>query len=314
MKKIFGYILLWILAMAASLVIVWVVPGTHPHDLAAMVNKKIMLESMAQPRIIFVGGSSQLTLKSPLIGKELNRHVANMSLWGGLGTKEHLEEIAPLLREGDAVVITMEYAAAIDAGFVKYIHNNDESKKCFFLMSPCRHAADYLAEGRYYELFSIVHDLAQMKVKSYIRNLVLLNFRQMFDVGFPNYRGEFNANGDRLHPYVSIRPIVDTNSTFNDPDWKNHAFINDFTVYAKGRGARVFFYFSHFPEAYYNKNERHIRAYHDLMKKKLNCVILNRPEDFVYPLEYFADTVYHLNDRGEQIRSREMIRMLREAL
>ncbi|TFH39279.1 MAG: hypothetical protein E4G96_09285 [Chrysiogenales bacterium] len=314
MKKVFGYIALCTLSMAAALAVVWIVPGTHPHDLAAMVNKKLMLASMTPPRIIFVGGSSQLTLDSRLISKELNRKVANMSLWGGLGTREHLEEIAPFLKPGDAVVITMEYAAAIDAGFVKYIHNNDESKKCFFLMSPRRHALHYLAEGRYFELFSIMHDLAQMKVKSYIRNLVLFNFSGIFDIGLPNYATEFNIYGDRVLPYVTVRPIVDSNSTFNEPDWSNHSFINDFTDLAVKRGAKVFFYFSHFPTAYYKKNERYIRAYNDLMREKLNCVILNRPEDFIYPLDYFADTVYHLNQKGERIRSSEMIRMLKRAL
>ncbi|OHD63736.1 MAG: hypothetical protein A2176_14460 [Spirochaetes bacterium RBG_13_51_14] len=314
MKKLVGYITLSIISMILTLCALWIVPGTYPHDLAAMVNKKKMLVSKKPPRIIFIGGSSQLTLDTPLVGKELHYAAVNMSLWGGLGTREHLEEIKPYLKPGDVVVITMEYPAAIDKKYVEYIHTNKESKKFFFLMSPRRHMAEYLANRQYCELFKIVHELAQLKAKSYIRNLVLLNFFHLCDTGFPNYSTEFNTNGDRATPYVVVRPLGDSNTIFNYPEWKNHAFINDFTDYAAARNVKVVFYFSHFPRAYYKLNERYIDAYYDLMKKKLKCIVLNKPSDFVYPEDYFAETVYHLNQKGEKIRSAQLSTMLKKIL
>src|SRR4030042_2539742 len=135
MKRLFLYILLCFVLMGVTLAGIWYAPGTIPHDLAALVNKKEMLISKPSPRMIFVGGSSVLSLKSPLIEKELKYSVINMSLWGGLATMKHLEEIKPFLKPGDIVIVTMEYGTILDDDYLEYTLNNDEGKKFFFLMA-----------------------------------------------------------------------------------------------------------------------------------------------------------------------------------
>lgn len=185
MRKLFGYITLCIISMILSMAVIWVMPGTIPHDLAALVNKKEMLEQKKSPRMIFIGGSSQLTLKTALFEKELPYSMIDMSLWGGLGTAEHLDEVREYLRPGDVVVVTMEYATALDPKYYHYIHTNEEAKRYFFLMSPARHARQYIQKGEYYYVFKTMLDLCQGKVKSYIRNLVLFNPTDLFASGFP---------------------------------------------------------------------------------------------------------------------------------
>ena len=314
MKKLAGYLLLCALSMIVTLIIVWILPGTYPHDLAALVNKKQMLINKKSPRMIFVGGSSQLTLNSPLIEKELKYSVINMSLWGGLGTREHLDEIKPYLKPGDVVVVTMEYGTTLDKKYFEYIHTNDEAKKFFFLMSPGRHARQLLRNREYFTVFTLIFELSQMKVKSYLRAIMTLNLRHLFDNGFPNYDAEFDDNGDRATPYHVFRPLMDSETHFTFAEWKNHEFLNEFYDYATARHARILFYFSHFPERQYKSNERLIDAYHQLMKKSFKGTIINKPSDFIYPEEYFADTIYHLNEKGEKIRSVEMVKLLRKAL
>ena len=153
-----------------------------------------------------------------------------------------------------------------------------------------------------------------MKVKSFIRNLATLHFSHMFDTGLPNYREEFDSNGDRARPYMIFRPLQGIKTNFNYPKKKNIAFLNDFCDYASERKARVFFYFSHFPEELYRANEKYINAYYDLMKTSFKGTLLNKPQDFIYPEKYFADTIYHLNDEGENLRTAKLIRMLKRAL
>lgn len=314
MKKLVGYLLLFSASMLFTLAIIWILPGTHPHDLAALVNKKQMLINKKSPRMIFVGGSSQLTLKSPLIEKELNYSVINMSLWGGLGTREHLEEIKPYLRAGDVVVVTMEYGTTLDKKYCEYIQTNDEAKKFFFLMSPGRHVRQLMRDREYITICRLLFELSQMKVKSYLRGIMTFNLFHLFDIGFPNYDTEFNANGDRSTPYHVFRPLMNSETNFTFAEWKDHQFLNDFHDYAVSRRARILFYFSHFPERQYRVNKRFIDAYYNLMKKSFKGTIVNRSADFVYPEEYFADTVYHLNEKGEKLRSPEMIKLLRKAL
>lgn len=314
MRKLFGYITLCIISMILSMAVIWVMPGTIPHDLAALVNKKEMLEQKKSPRMIFIGGSSQLTLKTALFEKELPYSMIDMSLWGGLGTAEHLDEVREYLRPGDVVVVTMEYATALDPKYYHYIHTNEEAKRYFFLMSPARHARQYIQKGEYYYVFKTMLDLCQGKVKSYIRNLVLFNPTDLFASGFPNYGNEFNANGERAKPYNVHRPLQNLNNTFTYPEWKNLVFLNDFNEFAKKKNARLLFYFSHFPTSEYRLQEKYINAYYDMMKQSFKGTLLNKPGDFIYPEEYFGDTAYHLNDRGETVRSPALLKMIKEAL
>jgi hypothetical protein len=314
MKKLLTHTLIFFVLLSASTALVWFMPGTYPHDLAALVNKREMLKAKRHPCMIFIGGSSLLTLKSRLFEKQFHYSVANMSLWGGLGTKEYLEEIKPYLHPGDVVVVTMEYAADIDKDYIHFIHTNEESKKFFFLMSPGRHAREYLEKGNYFDLFKVVMELSQIKVTSYIRNLVTGNVRHLFDSGFPNYHKEFDENGDRTKPFTIFRPLNDTGADFSYPDNKNFLFLNDFNEYAKSKKVRMFFYFSPFPIGEYKANEKYISAFYEMMKRMAKFPLLNKPSDFMYPKEYFADTIYHLNQRGEKIRSAALIRMLEKAL
>jgi hypothetical protein len=314
MRKLFGYIALCFITIIVTIVIVWFMPGTIPHDLSALVNKREMLEHKKSPRMIFVGGSSQLTLKTGLFEKELGYSMIDMSLWGGLGTYEHLEEIKPYLRAGDVVVVTMEYGTILDPKYYNYIHTNEEAKRFFFLMSPEKHARLLINNGKYYYLFQTILDLCQGKVKSYIRNLVLFNPFEFFNNGFPNYKNEFNANGERATPYTVHRPLVNLNNTFTYPEWKNLVFLNEFNEFAAKKNARLFFYFSHFPTSEYLLQEKYINAYYDMMKQSFKGIILNKPKDFEYPEEYFAETAYHLNEKGETVRSRSLLEMIKKKL
>ena len=314
MIKLFRNILICVFLMAAALLIIWHAPGTIPHDLAALVNKKEMLISKPSPRMIFIGGSSVLSLNSPLIERELKYSVINMSLWGGLATSKHIEEIKPFVRSGDIIVITMEYGTLLDNKYYHYTLTNDEGVKFFFLMSPERHIPRYCSKKEYFSLLKIIHELSQMKIKSFIRNVTTLNISHLFDNGFPNYHEEFNSNGDRAHPYMIFRPLAGMKTTFNYPDRNHITFLNDFCDYAAQKNARVFFYFSPFPEQQYRENIRFINAYYDLMKGSFKGTLLNKTTDFMYPEKYFADTIYHLNEKGEKIRTPKLIEMLKRAL
>jgi hypothetical protein len=194
------------------------------------------------------------------------------------------------------------------------IHTNDEAKKFLFLMSPWRHFQEYIKRRDFYNLIKLMHELAQMKTKSFLLKVVTFNYTHLFDIGFPGFNDEFNANGDRKKPYMIFRPLGDSKTDFTYPEWQKLVFLNDFCDFAAQHKARVFFYFSHFPENKYRETEKYIEAFYQLMEKSFKGTIINKPLDFVFPEDYFADTIYHLNEKGESIRTPKLIKMIKKAL
>ena len=208
----------------------------------------------------------------------------------------------------------MEYATVLDKQYYQYIHTNEESKKFFFLMSPGRHSLEYIKNREYFDLFKKIFVLSQIKATVLLTQSDDRELFAFFDNGFPNYNIEFNENGDRVAPYLMFRPLGNRETKLNYPEETSLAFLNDFSDYASTKKAKIVFYFSHFPEEQYKTNEKYINAYYDMMKKLLKFPMLNKPSDFMYPEDYFADTIYHLNEKGEKIRSAELIRMLKKVL
>jgi hypothetical protein len=310
MKKLVLKSFAMLFLMASCFIILWIMPGMYTHDLAALVNKKEMLEAKKPPRIIFMGGSSLLTLDSRAIERATGRSVANMGLWGGLSIARYLDEIKNDLRSGDTVVITQEYSTVLDSKYVEFINTNEESKKFLLLLSPQRHLARYCHEGSPFEAFKLMMQLVQMKSKSFFQNLVTLNWNSLFRNGYIYYDEEFDRNGDRVRPFKVLRPLDSTGIIFSPHDMGNHRFLNEFYRFASNRNVKVLFYFSHFPAEEYRLNEKTINALHRDLRHSLEFPIINAPADFVFPRDYFADTVYHLNTKGEAVRTRKLIQYL----
>ena len=107
--KIFIYkSLLLVLMVISILTVVFMCPGTSTTDMAAGINKVEMLQGKKSPRILFIGGSNLLTLKSHVIEKELGISVANLSMWYGLNYKDYVKA-KPYLKAQDTVMFVIQY-------------------------------------------------------------------------------------------------------------------------------------------------------------------------------------------------------------
>lgn len=320
---ILGIFSLAALFVAVLSLCVWFVPGDYYHDLAALVNKRDTLESRSAPRLIFIGGSSLATLRSPEIERainrksRLNRPVINLGLWGGLSIERYLDTIFPLLKSGDVVVISQEYATLLDRGYFRYIRTNDEARRFFFLMSPCPSIAALPADRNLVDAASDVTMLNQLKIKTYLALILDVNFRHSFTGGYYRYALQYNAFGDRIRPFRVTRPLNSAGVRFEEPNQANIIYLKEFNERARYRGIHVFFAFPPFPEPDYRLNQVQISDLEILLRKKFGLAVLNSPRDAVYPESCFADTVNHLTPPCEVLRSDSLTRrlapLLREA-
>lgn len=73
--------------------------------------KDSLMDNTPSPRLVVLGGSSvAYGICSPMLRDSLNMNVINAGLTAGLGLKYILEEATPHLRQGDVVLICLEYS------------------------------------------------------------------------------------------------------------------------------------------------------------------------------------------------------------
>lgn len=305
------------LLLALCTLIVWSVPGDYNHDLAALVNKRDMLNSAKSPRIIFIGGSNLITLDSARLELELKKtgnnyySVINMGLWGGLSMERYLDELKPYLAPGDIVVICQEYGTLLSSNFFKYIRENEEANEFFFLMKSRRSIVTD------WQLVDIADDikyiilLNQLKIKTYLHVLIDDNFAHIFTGGFYRYADNYTIHGDRKKSFKIMRPLGEQGARFEEPDAKNLLYLKNFACYGRARNIRVFFSFPPFPEREYSLNKARIDSLVHVIGQDLGMVILTMPGTTVYPETCFADTVNHLQSRCERMRTAALIKQLR---
>lgn len=307
------------LAAALSL-LMWFAPGDYLHDLAALVNKRNLLASRPAPRLIFIGGSSLTTMRSPDIEIAINsntrfgRAVVNLGLWGGLSMERYLGKIIPLLKTGDIVIISQEYATLLDRNYFRFIDENEEARRFFLLMSPGTTFSHLLFEGNVIDGVSDIIILNQLKVKTYLTVILESNFRHRFTGGCYRYEDHYNAFGNRIRPFRVIRPLNAGGTRFDGPLAGNLGYLKDFNDHSRGKGIRVFFAFPPFPEPDYRLNREPISALEILLREELRLELLNSPRDVVYPESCFADSVNHLTPSCEIRRSAALIRCLRSRI
>ncbi len=294
----------------------WFTPGNYYHDLAALVNKRDLLASRTPPRIIFIGGSNLTTMRGNLIEKELNRRsrisrsVVNLGLWGGLNIERYLEEVFPYLKAGDIVIICQEYATLLDPKYFRYIRENDEAPRFFFLMTPGKSIKDHLSECRLIDLSRTIILLNQIKIKTYLAIILESKYDRPCTGGFYRYAEQYNDSGDRIRPFKVMRPLNGSGARFGEPKTDDLAYLQRFNERAGLKGVRFILAFPPFPETDYLLNRVPIGYLEILFDEGFGIELLNEPWHTVYPEGCFADSVNHLTPECERRRSAMIIERL----
>ncbi|HSQ78900.1 MAG TPA: hypothetical protein VLN91_08400, partial [Nitrospirota bacterium] len=101
---------------------------------------------------------------------------------------------------------------------------------------------------------------------------------------------------------------------FSDPRYRDQSFdaVNEFCRDALLQGVRTYFLFPAYPEEEYRRQHEGMRRYEARLRKELGCSILGTPEDFLYPYDFFTNTVNHLNGEGKRIRTEKVITLLQK--
>ena len=307
MKGFFVKLILMLLAVVLTSVVVWFLPGTYFNKLAMMTNKKQRLASIAQPRLVLIGGSNLFGINSGVLQKELNMNAANFGCWGGFRVEDIYDGIEKYLSKGDTVVVVQEYYAMCADCTIA-----DPTGEIFMLLfNPKRTIEKYFVNGKPHEIISLFFRLMQLKVKSYIKQISVGDTSRIFTNGFFYYSRLCNEYGDRVIPFIHMRPLSYSGKIFT-----KFEISHLYEIYRRcsRKGIKVAFSFPPFPIDEYEKSKKSIHHLYNFMRSECPMPLLNAPEDNIYPDEFFADSAYHLTDEGEKIRTARLVQQLKRFL
>jgi len=301
-----------VVAVLATVLLIYSVPGTYEHPLATIVNKVNLIKSTSSPRIIFVGGSEVLVgVNSEMVYRRFGRTVVNMAVYGGFGISDMLHLVEPHVGKGDIVVIIPEYGV-LNGDF----NSDDVSNKWIFLLSP-RYAFEkiYCSNGKLAFLAGDISDLLQCKIEGMWGELWM--GKNPFIDGAAAYARRSNRFGDLMKnwEYVPAEKLAGRGYLLQ-PDPIKPVIIrtlNDFYSAAAKGNAAVYLSFSGFPAGEYERNRAVIESMADQLRKSLGFPVLGSPADTIFPYEYFSNTIYHLRFEGRDKRTAILIGAMEKA-
>ncbi len=300
----------------ASLLAIYLSPMPYKDRLSAILNKREMLMDGRRNRIIFVGGSGLYCgLDSDMIEKRLQRPVVNMGLYYGFGIIPLLNEIRPYLHAGDTVVVIPEYKLIFD-------QYDDLSRKWVYALSPGKNFFPVYQRLRNpFKMFlEDMNGLVHSKLEA-ISSVGSAAFRAgrfvpVFQEGYVFYAQEFNAHGDSLIGFPNAKALQGKGEDFfSESDFGSQSFtaLSTFCLESKRQNVSCFFMFPAFAAKDYRRMRGAFHQYEQRLRKELNCGILGTAEDFIYPDQFFSDSVNHLNAEGKRKRTETVLRLLQNS-
>lgn len=308
MKKLFIKIIILALLVCVTISALVILPP-HNYDgfIAALLDKHRMLETVESPRIVLVGGSNMaFGVDSPKLQNKFGMRVVNTGLHAGMGLKYILDDVRPFIKKNDIIVIVPEYSHfyGLRSGEETLVETLDIYPK----------GISYLNAS---QVKNVISSFPIYLNKKFTVATNKLTKKPLFVYDKIYNRSAFNENGDMESHIGKESKDVSKMEFFpvkGDYDGKTIDDLNDFFEFASKKGARVYFDFPGIPEPHYKKNKDKVDYVYSNLKKQLKFPVMSTPENYVFPVSDFFDTVYHLNKTGRDERTAKFINDLEKYL
>lgn len=290
---------LFLLALLAVVSITAVVAATSFHSdhyMAAAQDKYDLLHATKPPRMILVGGSNlAFSVDSEKIETRFGVPVINMGLHAGVGLKFMLNQIQPVLNQGDIVIIFPEYEQFYslplngrpgELGAVAKFCNS-----CISALVP-QEQYPIVIQGIFYNIEPDLLSLLAPVNDVYSRH----GFNRWGDMTAHLNQKDRGDLSNRIVPVeiVAPNPAVE--------------FLNEF--YTSNADVRMYVMFPAIPADEYENQKKEFSALQGFLADTLKIPVLGTPQDFLYPRKFFFDTVYHMTALGREKRTERIVELL----
>ncbi len=295
-KKVCIALLIFIIFAIVSLMgMIWV-RGQWNEIVLVNVQKRKQVESLAERKLVFVGGSNlSYGLDSEIVHDSLHLTVYNMGLHAGIGLNYMLHEAGSYMKPGDILVLIPEYNQ-----FTRFYGSSA--------------LADLLVQARRWDDLYLYKDWGSYP--SYLCARVFVPFLLKRGVSgedqFADNPNGFNAFGDyvlhldqprREYPRLAMekRPVAEEIKQIVDQ-------IN--SIQAKGIQVILL------PPPYAETSFLLSKEYIDIIRLELDknrLPFITAPERYCMNDSLFWNSAYHLGAKGRKIRTERVIEDLRKA-
>lgn len=277
--------------------------------LAAGIDKEAKLAKEKKPKIIIIGGSNvAFGIDSEMIEKEFDMPTLNMGLSAGFGMRFMFNQIQNYTYSKDIIIFAPEYelfSNILDgkAALIEYLRVNPGTLQ-------------YLDAWQVPSLALNTIDILRYGVPKIISNPLRRSARRAFFFDEIYNRSAFDGRGDvqshMFHGALKEKVEADMHwaVSLSQPSTSAIRLLNEF--YDSVETRNVFLSFPPIPQNYYDANKDVIDRM-PLLLKNIRLPIISKPEDYIFPIDYFFDTRYHLTNEGRIQRTQRLIRDLKSA-
>jgi len=269
-------------------------PRVSKSLLFSSIYKDELLLHAESPRMIFVGGSNlSFGLDSKTIKDRLSVYPINTGVHASVGVRYMLENTIQYLKEGDIVVLALEY----NHFYRDYEYGSEELLRAILDVAPSKYKL--LNMGQVVNLVPYLpkYSLSKFKPTEYI------GFKES-DVYSIN---SFNEFGD-VYKHWELTPR--TFSPYKPiPGELNIEVIQNILTaqeQIQSKNATLLITYPGFQDASYENSFEQIEKVEDELEKN-GFMILGYPERYKMPSEMMFDTPYHLTKEGVDLRTRLFI-------
>lgn len=276
--------------------------------LASTVDKQRRLAAAPAPRIVFVGGSSlAFGLDSALVETRLGRQPVNMGLFAPLGGRFMLRQAAAGLRDGDVVVLSLEYELYTNPSVYEGL--DCKNWREMLMLSPG--AASFMSRDIFLKMAREENGLACAGdlVKQAVRSVIPAAPQR------PAYvRAAFNEYGDVALARAQLPEFKEqkTKRLAIDAGHLQHviADIRNFDAACRERGIRVLLIMPCTPESRYAAEGTTFDAIEAEVRRHGGVPVIVGARDASLPDALFYDTIYHLTTDGARVRTEALCERL----
>lgn len=298
--------------VALPLLVAILTPAQYEHTyLGALDDKYNRLNSIDEPKIVLVGGSSvAFGVDSKALEEYTGMPVVNFGLYAALGTKLMLDLSLSGINKGDVVVISPE----MDPQTLSLYFSTQSTFKA--IDSDYRMLSSIKASDKF-KMLGGVWDFLRDKWDSYLKSDA-----ESSEDSDGIYKSKyFDEYGDFMYPreenvmpgyYDKNTPVNLNSSLFSDDYYDFVDYLNDYITLLRIKGASV--YFSYCPinaMSVVNSNKDTVSATDAAMREDINCMFIDTLDQAVMEAGYFYDTNFHLNDAGRTARTIALAKNLR---